>query len=231
MHFVRREPPRAFQCGRDGWVTLNDCGTIQLEPDEVLALPTNTAFSYSIMRHSWGYLMTGPLDATLTEMGWTAVIAGESDSKLHLMLIAPGADQDFRAYCAHDGIEVRHRFAGRTTAPSRPCDWHYPQPGGDKGHVVHLAADEQVTLLGESGSEFDVTRKAWGFYGSPSFRWRMPRFNVRPALIGNKDAVRYFCVVEAGHEAEFEASLDAAALVLYVWCDQPDALQSLAMIG
>ena len=39
--------------------------------------------------------------------------------------------------------------------------------------VLVLAADEQVTLTTEQGGEYDVTRKSWGFYATPSTNGRL----------------------------------------------------------
>jgi len=39
---------------------------------------------------------------------------------------------------------------------------------------IELAADEQVTFCSVTGSEYDVTRKAWGYYATPSLNARLP---------------------------------------------------------
>ena len=84
---------------------------------------------------------------------------------------------------------------------------------------VTLEADEQVTLTTGSGNEYDVCRKSWGFYGSPSFRTRMARYNLRPAFVGDGRQV-HFMAVENRREDEFHRDLAARKLSLIVWLDE-----------
>ena len=44
---------------------------------------------------------------------------------------------------------------------------------------VELDADEQVTFTTESGAEYDVARKSWGFYATPSLNGRLTGFGLR----------------------------------------------------
>ena len=47
--------------------------------------------------------------------------------------------------------------------------------GVDISHVadIDLAPDELITLKTESGAEYDVARKEWGFYATPSINGRL----------------------------------------------------------
>src|SRR5215468_6532083 len=72
--------------------------------------------------------------------------------------------------------------------------------------TLALAADEQVTLVTESGAEYDVARKEWGFYATPSLNGRLPSFGLRAVLIRNTLTGRYFLLlVERGRESAFAA--------------------------
>ena len=84
---------------------------------------------------------------------------------------------------------------------------------------VTLEDDDQVTLTTGSGNEYDVCRKSWGFYGSPSFRTRMARYNLRPALVGDGRQI-YFVAVENGCVDEFHLDIAARKLSLIVWLDE-----------
>ena len=67
---------------------------------------------------------------------------------------------------------------------------------------VSLDADEQLTFVTESGAEYDVARKDWGFYASPSLNGRLKQFGLRGVLIQNKESKRYFLLlVEKGPRA------------------------------
>ena len=59
--------------------------------------------------------------------------------------------------------------------------------------TLALAPDEQVTLLTESGAEYDVARKDWGFYATPSLNGRLESFGLRGVLIRNTPTGRFSC--------------------------------------
>jgi hypothetical protein len=91
---------------------------------------------------------------------------------------------------------------------------------------VELAADEQVTFVSDSGTEFDVVRKSWGYYGTPSMNRRLPDHGLRPALALSRGAV-YLLLVEAGLEVEFSSYLDSQGMKLLAWLDTDAAVEEL----
>lgn len=94
--------------------------------------------------------------------------------------------------------------------------------------TLRLGADEQVTLVTETGAEYDVARKDWGFYATPSLNGRLEQFGLRGVLIRNRDTGRYFVLlVERGREAAFEAYLAAENLKIVHWLDSDAACRSL----
>ena len=48
---------------------------------------------------------------------------------------------------------------------------------------IHLNPDEQVTFCTESGAEYDIVRKEWGFYATPSLNGRLFRFHLLAYLV------------------------------------------------
>lgn len=74
----------------------------------------------------------------------------------------------------------------------------------DTGRLA-LEPDEQVTLTTPAGGEYDVARKSWGFYATPSVNRRLPSFGLRACLATNPDGHRFVLLVEAGCEDDFEA--------------------------
>ena len=70
---------------------------------------------------------------------------------------------------------------------------------------VVLEQDEQITFLTEKKGEFDVVRKDWGFYATPSLNGRLPSFSIKPLLVKNLDSSRfYILLIEKGKESIFE---------------------------
>ena len=94
--------------------------------------------------------------------------------------------------------------------------------------TLHLAADEQVTLVTEGGAEYDVARKDWGFYATPSLNGRLESFGLRTVLIQNRATKRYFVLLVArGREASFERYLEVENLRIVHWLDTSEACAAL----
>jgi hypothetical protein len=93
---------------------------------------------------------------------------------------------------------------------------------------VRLDADEQITFVTEAGGEFDVARKDWGFYATPSLNGRLASFGLSAALVRNRLTDRYFILlVERGREASFEAYLVQESCEVVSWLDTTEALTRL----
>jgi hypothetical protein len=93
---------------------------------------------------------------------------------------------------------------------------------------IELAPNEQVTFTTEEGGEYDVCRKDWGFYATPSLNGRLARFRIRSALVRN-DAGQYFILlVEKAHEEAFRSYLGAERSELVTWLDETPVLDRFA---
>jgi SAM-dependent methyltransferase len=93
---------------------------------------------------------------------------------------------------------------------------------------IELAPDEQVTFVTGSGTEYDVARKAWGYYATPSLNGRLLNFGLRAVLVRSFVGKYYLFLVERGQEPAFERYLEAEQNTLVRWLDN-DA--DLAAIG
>lgn len=98
---------------------------------------------------------------------------------------------------------------------------------------IALDADEQVTFATAGGAEYDVARKDWGFYATPSLNGRLAEFGLRAVLIRNRLTARYFILlVERGREAAFDAYLVQESCDVVAWLDSTEALDALrASVG
>jgi len=92
---------------------------------------------------------------------------------------------------------------------------------------IELAPDEQVTLLTESGNEYDVARKTWGFYATPSLNGRLQRFDLRAVLVKNRLSQFFVMLVVRGKEADFQAYVDEEPLQIVCWMDDTVRLEHL----
>ena len=88
----------------------------------------------------------------------------------------------------------------------------------DTGEIF-LEQDEQVTFKTESGTEYDVARKSWGYYATPSLNGRLPRFNLRPVLVAGVEGKRFLHLVETGFEQEHAEYLEQNKMRVLAWLD------------
>lgn len=93
--------------------------------------------------------------------------------------------------------------------------------------AMRLEADEQITFVTETGGEYDVTRKDWGFYATPSLNGRLAGFNLRGVLVKNRVNRFFVMLVERGKEDAFERYVRQEPLKIVAWLDSPEALNAL----
>ena len=94
---------------------------------------------------------------------------------------------------------------------------------------VELEQDEQVTFVTPSGTEFDVVRKQWGYYATPSLNSRLSDHDLRAVLVrGSRTGRMYVLLVERGHEEAFQEYIDWDGLRIVCWLDSDDAVDEAA---
>jgi hypothetical protein len=92
---------------------------------------------------------------------------------------------------------------------------------------IELEPDEQVTFLTESGAEYDVVRKSWGFYATPSLNGRLRKFGLRAVLVKSPGAMFYIFLVENGKEAYCQHYLEKEGHQIICWLDRDRELEAL----
>lgn len=92
---------------------------------------------------------------------------------------------------------------------------------------MQLAADEQITFVTEQGGEYDLTRKEWGFYATPSLNGRLANFHLRAVLVKNRIDRFFVLLVERGKDEAFERYVRQEPLKIICWLDSLEVLQGL----
>ncbi len=95
---------------------------------------------------------------------------------------------------------------------------------------IELEPNEQVTFKTESGGEYDVARKSWGFYATPSLNKRLPKFGFRAALAKSPDGRFYVFLAERGKEKELEDYINLEHLKIIYWLDSDEKLEELERV-
>jgi hypothetical protein len=92
---------------------------------------------------------------------------------------------------------------------------------------IELAPDEQITFLTDLGAEYDVVRKDWGFYATPSLSGRLSGFGLRAALVKSTINKFYIFLVENSKEDAFQEYIDREGHKVICWLDSDSELKKL----
>ena len=61
---------------------------------------------------------------------------------------------------------------------------------------VYLAPNEQLTFTTENKKKYDLCRKDWGFYATPSINYRLKKECFKTALVKNSSNRVYVMIIE-----------------------------------
>lgn len=92
---------------------------------------------------------------------------------------------------------------------------------------IELDPDEQVTFVTAAGAEYDVARKSWGFYATPSTNGRLAGFGWRTALIRNAVGRFFVVLVERGQDEAFRRYIEDEQQTIVVWLDNEDQCRAI----
>ena len=107
MKITRLQPPRQFDVGAPPQITLRDCGSIELEPDEQITFITGEKGEYDIVRKEWGFYATPSLNGRLPNFSIKPLLVKNLDSgRFFILLIEKGKETIFEDYCSKENISV-----------------------------------------------------------------------------------------------------------------------------
>lgn len=79
---------------------------------------------------------------------------------------------------------------------------------------VFLSDDEQITFK-SGNSEYDVCKKDWGYYATPSVNGRLKNFGFETYLVINKDSkMKYVLMVHSDKTNQFNDYLKTENLAI-----------------
>lgn len=85
---------------------------------------------------------------------------------------------------------------------------------------IALEPEELVTFTTEAGGQYDVVRKVWGFYATPSTNKRLLQFKLRTAVVQNEAGHIFVLLVERGKEDLFATYQQEERLTILSWLDE-----------
>lgn len=92
---------------------------------------------------------------------------------------------------------------------------------------ITLEPGEQVTFVTDDGSEYDVARKSWGFYATPSLNARLVAHGWDSALVQNRQNRYYVMLVERSKREEFVKYIVADLSTVICWLHDTAVLDAL----
>lgn len=84
---------------------------------------------------------------------------------------------------------------------------------------VYLKENEQLTFMTEDKREYDLCRKDWGYYATPSVNDRLKRFGFKTALVKNAKGQIYVMLVEKEKLDSFNKYLLDESNTILKWLD------------
>lgn len=88
----------------------------------------------------------------------------------------------------------------------------------DWGKIL-LSPDEQITFVTENAAEYDIVRKDWGFYATPSTNDRLVRHGFSTVVVKSTEDKFYIFLIEKGREREFQDYVAREGHTLVIWLD------------
>lgn len=85
---------------------------------------------------------------------------------------------------------------------------------------IHLDPDEQVTFMTADDREYDLCRKDWGYYATPSMNDRLKRFGFKTALVRNSKGQIFIMLVESDKLGLFKQYLSDEDNTVLNWLDE-----------
>lgn len=96
---------------------------------------------------------------------------------------------------------------------------------------IELDDNEMVTFRNKKNLEYDVTKKNWGFYATPSLAGRLKNKGYNALLMRNKHTRQcYIVMVENGFEKEFESYCLKENQEVVFWLDDFEKLANMPSI-
>ena len=73
--------------------------------------------------------------------------------------------------------------------------------------TIYLKENDQISFITKDSKEYDIVRKDWGFYATPSINGRLVNQGFKTALVKNIKGMFYVMLVEKNKIGEFEKYL------------------------
>lgn len=96
---------------------------------------------------------------------------------------------------------------------------------------IELDDNEMVTFRNKNNLEYDVTKKNWGFYATPSLGGRLKNKGYNALIMRNKKTRQcYIVIVENGFEDEFQTYCREENQEILTWLNDFEKLANMSCL-
>ena len=91
---------------------------------------------------------------------------------------------------------------------------------------LYLKNDECVTIKVGKDKEYDIVKKNWGFYSTPSLNKRLIKYGFAPVIVYNPNFKTYFMqIVEKNKKKNFLKYLKSEGMKIVKWLNKKELLK------
>lgn len=88
--------------------------------------------------------------------------------------------------------------------------------------TISLKDNQQVTFIFKNKQEYDVVKKKWGYYATPSINYRLKINSFKTALVRNKNNRNFIMIVNKKNLKIFNDYLSDESMKLVSWLDNEE---------
>lgn len=92
---------------------------------------------------------------------------------------------------------------------------------------IFLNENEMVTFIGTNKMTYDVTKKSWGYYATPSINGRLKVNNFKTALVSNSKKKLYIMLVEKKKINKFKKYCKDENQKVIIWLDDNSKVKKM----
>ena len=106
MKFSRKKPTRSFFVGKNKDIEIEDCGSIQLDNNELIAFLTKDKKEWDVVKKNWGFYATPSINDRLDKQGFRCALVKNKKGSTYIMIIEKNKLNKFNKYILKENNQV-----------------------------------------------------------------------------------------------------------------------------